>query len=42
MPLLQKIMILLGTVLIIGWGEKPRLQRLASRKRWPVRKKAIA
>ena len=42
MPLLQKIMILLGTVLIIGWGEKPRLQRLSSRKRWPVRKKAIA
>ena len=42
MPLLQKIMILLGTVLIIGWGEKPRLQRLSSWKRWPVRKKAIA
>ena len=42
MPLLQKIMILLGTVLIIGWGEKPRLKRLSSRMRWPVRKKAIA
>jgi hypothetical protein len=42
MPLLQKIMILLGTVLIIGWGEKPRLQRLASRMGWPARKKAIA
>jgi len=42
MPLLQKIVILLGTVLIIGWGEKPRLKRLSSRMRWPVRKKAIA
>ena len=42
MPLLQKIMILLGTVLIIGWGEKPWLRRLASRIGRPVRKKAVA
>lgn len=42
MPLLQKIMIVFGTVLIIGWGQKPRLRRWSSRTRWPVRRRAVA
>jgi hypothetical protein len=42
MPLLQKIMVVLGTVLIIGWGQKPRLRRWGTRMRWAVRKKAVA
>jgi hypothetical protein len=42
MPWLQKITILLGVVLIIGWGEKRGLKRLAGRLRRPLRRKAIA
>jgi hypothetical protein len=42
MPLLQKIMMVLGTVLIIGWGQKPRLRRWSTRIRWTERKKAVA
>jgi hypothetical protein len=42
MPLLQKIMIVLGSLLIIGWGEKPRLRRLSARMKRPVRRKAMA
>jgi hypothetical protein len=41
MPLLQKIIILLGSALIIGWGEREGFARLASRiVRWPLQKKA--
>ena len=42
MPLLQKIMILLGTVLIIGWGEKPRLQRLSVSGGLAAREESLA
>jgi hypothetical protein len=42
MPLLQKIMIVLGSLLIISWGEKKRLRRLFARIGWPVRKDAVA
>jgi hypothetical protein len=42
MPLLQKVMIVLGTVLIVGWGQKPRLQRLWRRMRRPAPRKAVA
>jgi hypothetical protein len=42
MPLLQKIVIVLGTVLIIGWGEKARLRKLGERLRWPLRRRAVA
>jgi hypothetical protein len=42
MPLLQKIMILIGSAIIFGWGERRWLRRLLSVFRWPMRKKAIA
>jgi len=42
MPLAQKIMIVIGSVMIIAWGQKPRLQRLLSRVGWRLRKKAVA
>lgn len=42
MPLLQKIMIVFGSLLIIGWGQKPRLRRWSRRARWPVRRRAVA
>jgi hypothetical protein len=43
MPLLQKIIIVLGSLLIIGWGEKSWLKRLWARAGlWPVRRGAVA